>query len=362
MSVIQRDMKHLKEKQKNLEFFLQYLDISKLRLLQILNEEQEALTTLKTIKNANSQLLKKINQNFFKNDDTFVVEKAHHEFDWLNESPETKIYFLVDAKEENEYSDAIYKKMEETISKTIAKNDFVVTFGNRVNLISQKHEFNIIQHFPYDFYLDYDKFIDKVSTLIEVGLKNKVFKKAVLIVAQQNQDNRKLVSQNLYPLAEPSSEEEIFDGTKTIELKQGNISYTTEFVRAQQNSNEDYIDFFHDLNIKKLNWYPNISFFRFKFIKSIIKQNIVELRIIEKIQRLKMELHLLDEKRNKLMDESTIVNRWINRVRKEKSTEATIVLYAAFKLKQNEVSELEVIRKKREQDIFFVNKKNRGNK
>lgn len=239
----------------------------------------------------------------------------------------------------------------------VNKNDVIVTFGNKVNLICQKKELNIIKHFPYDLYQDYDKFIDKVSTLIEVGLKNKVFKKAILIVAQQNQDNRELVQKVLFPLEQPEDERKIFDGTRTMDIQKNNISYTSEMVVAQQNSNEDYVNFFHDLNVKKINWYPNISFFKFKFIKSIIKQNIVELRIIEKIQRLKMELHLLDEKRSKLMDESITVHRWINRVRKEKSTEATILLYAAFKLKLNEVNDLDVVRKKRENDSFFSSKK-----
>lgn len=356
MSVVQKDMKHLKEKQKNLNFFLQFLDISKLRLLQILNEEQEALNVLKTIKNANSQFLNKIDQNFFKNEKTFIENDSKNN---LEKQVDHRIYFLVDAKDEDEFSEIIYKKMEETLSKSVnKKNDVIVTFGNRVNLISQKLELDIIQHFPYDFYEDNDKFIDKVATLIEVGLKNKVFNKATLLVAQQNQDNRELVSKELYPLERPEKEEKVFDGARTLEIKQANISYTTEFVRAQQNSNEDYINFFRDLNVRKLNWFPNVSFFKYKFIKSIVKQNIVELKLVEKIQRLKMELHLLDEKRTKLIDENAIVGRWINRIRKEKSTEATIVLYAAFKLKLNESNDFDTpSRKKRDTDTMTLSRR-----
>ena len=39
MSYVQKNMKFLKGKEKSLQFFENYLDISKLRILQILNEQ-----------------------------------------------------------------------------------------------------------------------------------------------------------------------------------------------------------------------------------------------------------------------------------------------------------------------------------
>ena len=353
MSVVQKDMKYLKEKQKSLNFFLDYVDISKLRLLQILNEEQEALNGLRTIKTANLQFLHQINQNFFKNDWTYEQERADVSAERI-----TKIYFLVDAKENDEYTEIIYKKLEEQLASELREQDIVITFGNRTNLICQRLEFNIIQHFPYDLYLDYNKFIDKVCTLIEVGLKNGVFNEAHLLVAQQNQDNRRLVSKKLVPfdkaeLQPRADNKNVATGSQAT----ATTAIASEAVLAlMQNAHEDYLSFFETLNIRRINWFPNVRFFKFKFIKSIIKQNIVELRMIEKIQRIKLEIQLLDEKRNKLLDEASLVTRWLNRVRKEKSTEATIILHSAFKLKAAEDQEGwdEPIRKKREQHDYLA--------
>ena len=356
MSVLQKDMKYLKEKQKSLKFFLDYVDISKLRLLQILNEEQEALNVLRIIRSTNAQFLDRMNKNFFKGESTYEEEKE----EVINKT--TKILFLVDAKDNDEYTEFVYKKLEEQLASKVNHNDLIVTFGNRVNLIAQKLELHIIQHFAYDIYLDYNQFIEKITTLIEVGLKNRVFVEAQLIVAQQNQDNREIISKKLIPFQKmetvdksdlPESSEEHTGATGT---------YTREYLQTMmQNANEDYLEFFHDVDIHQINWYPNVRFFKFKFIKSIIKQNIVELRMIEKIQRIKMEIQLLDEKRNKLMDEASLVTRWLNRFRKEKSTEATIVLYAAFKLKANEGDNWdELIRKKREDEDELVAQKGKG--
>lgn len=356
MGTFQKDIKHLTEKQKSLNFFLKYLDISKLRLLQMLNEEQEILNVLRTTKFVNINFLDKMNKAFFKHD-FFSIKKEENQHEKpRNKSKNSEIYFIVDAKENDEYSEFIYKKLEESLSNVVKQNDVVVTFGTRVNLIAQKLEFNIIQHFPYDVYLDQDKFMDKIATLVEVGFKNEVFQEATLIVAQQNQDNREIITKKLAPFKKEEIKEELFLGTTQI---QSNVSYTTEIAKIKQNSNEDYLDFFHDLNLKKINWFPNISFFKYKFVKSIIKQSIIELRIIEKIQRLKFELHLLDEKKNKLSDELTIVDRWINRFRREKSTEATIILYSAFKLKlnSNDNDWENLIRKKREVDDLLLGKK-----
>ena len=74
MSYVQKNMKFLKGKEKSLQFFENYLDISKLRILQILNEQQKILDNLKLIKYSNHVFLDQINQKFFKGQKTFIEE------------------------------------------------------------------------------------------------------------------------------------------------------------------------------------------------------------------------------------------------------------------------------------------------
>lgn len=340
MSYVQKNMKFLKGRQKNLQFFETYLDISKLRILQLLNEEQKALEAIKMIKYTNSKFLEAINANFFKNEKTFIEQVDS------NRKSKEEIYFLVDAKENDEYAEVMYKKLEETLEAKIKKGDSIVTVGNRVNMIAQKLELKVIQHFPYELYENNQSdFINKVATIIEVGFKNGIFTDATLIVAQQNQDNRELVMKKLAPFEIYSKEDDIYSDSKAIQK-----TTTADFDDVKQNILNDYSKYFKDLNIKKISWLPNVSFFKFKLIKAIIKQNIVELSIVEKIQRLKLELTLLDEKKNKINDELTVVQRLVNRVRREKETESSIVLYSAFKVRNSGTSVLDEVRKKKEED------------
>lgn len=350
MSYVQKNMKFLKAKQKNMEFFETYLDISKLRILQILNEEQKALDTLKMIKHSNSKFLETINVNFFKNEKTFIESTDP------DRKTREEIYFLVDAKENDEYAEIMYKKLEETLEAKIKRGDSVITIGNRVNLIAQKLELNIIQHFPYDLYENQSEFINKVATLVEVGFKNELFTDATLIIAQQNQDNRELVMKKLAPFEhEKNMKNEIYSNdTKSIGLKK---TPTMDFESIKQNASVDYSKYLQDLDIKKLSWIPNITFFKFKLVKAIIKQNIVELRLIEKIQRLKLEIQLLDEKRNKIHDELIVIQRLVNRVRREKETESSIVLYSAFKVRNSGINILDEVRKKKDEDDLLYYKK-----
>lgn len=354
MSYVQKNMKFLKEKQKNLQFFESYLDISKLRILQVLNEEQKALETLKMIKYSNSKLLESINANFFKNEKTYIESG-----EVSSKKSREELYFLVDAKEEDEYAEVMYQKLEEILEAKIKKGDSVVTIGRRVNLIAQKLELNIIQHFSYELYENQSEFINKVATMIEVGFKNGIFTGSTLIIAQQNQDNRDIVMKKLAPFEHEKIESDIFSDVETVRLK----TSTTDFESIKQNSSVDYAKFFNNLNIKKISWIPNITFFKFKLIKAIIKQNVVELRLIEKIQRLKLEIQLLDEKRNKLHDELVVIQRLVNRVRREKETESTIVLYSAFKVRSQGSNILEEnLRKKREEDDLLYKYRRGGAK
>ena len=350
MSYVQKNMKFLKGKQKNLEFFETYLDISKLRILQILNEEQKSLETLKMIKYTNSKFLESINANFFKNERTFI-EQADSE-----RKTKEEIYFLVDAKENDEYAEMMYKKLEETLEAKIKKGDSIVTIGERVNVIAQKLELRIIQHFPYTLYENQSEFINKIATLIEVGFKNGIFTGATLIVAQQNQDNRELVMKKLAPFENDTIDGDIYSDSNSVLQK----TSTTDFEGIKQNATRDYANYFSDLNVKKISWIPNITFFKFKLIKAIIKQNVVELRLVEKIQRLKLELQLLDEKRSKINDELVVVQRLVNRVRREKETESSIVLYSAFKVRNSGTSLLDDIRKKKEEDEILYKRSKGG--
>ena len=350
MSIVQKNMKYLDQKKKNLEFFESYLDISKLRILQILNEEQRDLEILKIIKQSNSQLLDTINTNFFKGEKTFIENG-----DVSNKNSKKELYFLIDAKNEDEYSEIIYKKVEESLKARIRPGDSVVTIGERVNLIAQKLELNIIQHFPYSLYENEGDFLNKVATIIEVGFKNGIFTDSTLIISQQNRDNNQLIMKKLAPFENDRVESDVFvTKTTTIAID----TPVEEENKLKQDSITDYSNFFTNLDIKKVSWIPNISFFKFKLIKSIIKQNIVELRIIEKIQRLKLEIQLLDEKKGKLHEESIVVQQLINRVRREKETESTIVLYSAFKVRNSggDILDEPIRKKKKNIDINLYKK------
>lgn len=352
MSIVQRDAKFLKNKLKNIEFFLSYLDVSKLRLLQMLNLEQEALRTLKYIKRTNIQFLNTLNENFFKNSLSVSYIKEEIEEEYIGEKEQIQwreVYFLVDSKDNNEYTDNMYKKMEETLSKKVREDDYVITFGEKVNIIAQKLELNILQHYPYEVYEDEPEFLEKVSTIIEIGLNNKIFTDASLLMVQQNKDNKKLLSQKLFPI---QLEQET--ANEKIELKAilGQEDLTKDLSSAKQNFLPDYILFFNDINVKKINWYPNINFYRNKFLKSAIKQNAAEIKMKEKIHRLKLELQLLDEKKNKLEDEKGMFKRMLNRVVRENSTNASLILFAAFKMKNESQNDFdEPIRKKKKDDF-----------
>lgn len=349
MSYVQKNMKFLKAKEKNLMFFESYLDISKLRILQVLNVEQKALDSLKLIKYSNSKLLEKINNNFFKNEKTFI-ESA-------DETRKTKdeLYFLVDSKENDKYNEVIYKKLEEFLQAKVQKNDSVVTIGNRVNLIAQKLELNIIQHFPYSLYDNQNEFINKIASLIEVGFKNGVFSDSTLIIAQQNQDNNKFVMKKLAPFEYEKINEEIF-ASKQVDNLESQQNHFDEYGNKKEDISLTYIKYLDDLNVKQLSFIPNINFFKYKLTKAIIKESVVELKLIEKIQRMKLEIQLLDEKKSKIQDELTMVQRLINRVRREKETESSIVLYSAFKVRKQEADVLEPAtgKKKKEEVPSFI--------
>lgn len=347
MSYVQKNMKFLKGKEKSLQFFENYLDISKLRILQILNEQQKILDNLKLIKYSNHVFLDQINQKFFKGQKTFIEE------DNKSKNKE-EIYFLVDSKENDEYAEVIYKKLEEILEAKVKKTDSVVTIGNRVNLIAQKLELNIIQHFPYELYENHNEFINKVSTLVEIGFKNEVFTDATLIIAQLNTDNHELVTKKLAPFEKEEIDKTILENYRNSSKNNSNESmmYASE---SMKNINVAYASHLHDIDINDISFIPNISFFKYKLIKAIIKQNIVEISLIEKIQRLKLEIQLLDEKRNKIHDELIVIQRLVNRVRREKETESSIVLYSAFKVRSQGTSILEEkIRKKKSEDTALL--------
>ncbi len=352
MSYVQKNMKFLKGKEKSLEFFETYLDISKLRILQILNEQQKILDNLKLTKYSNRIFLDQINQKFFKG------QKTHIEIEEKNHKNKEEIYFLVDAKDDDEYAEVMYKKLAEILEAKIKRTDSVVTIGNRVNLIAQKLELNIIQHFPYELYENQDEFINKVSTLVEVGFKNDVFTDATLIIAQPNTDNHELVTKKLAPFEKEEIDKSILENFKqTSDSSKSSTMYADE---SMKNLNVAYASNLHDIDINKLSFIPNVSFFKYKLIKAIIKQNIFEIRLVERIQRLKLEIQLLDEKRNKIHDELIVIQRLVNRVRREKETESSIVLYSAFKVRSqgNDILE-ESIRKKKTEDTTLL-KTSRG--
>ncbi len=351
MGYVQKNMKFLKGKQNQLEFFKTYSDISKLRIIQVLDEEQKALELLKYIKFGNLKLVQEINEHFFKGERTFI-EVAD-----ADRKNKKELYFLVDSKDDDEYSEVMYKKLEETLTARIKSEDSVITIGSRVNLIAQKLELNIIQHYDYALWENQNEFITKVSTLIEVGFKNGIFTDATLIVAQQNQDNRELVMKKLAPF-EHDKKEEVYSSDWDVAMQEFQKTLSADIEIMKQNVSQEYLNYLSTIDVKKLYWIPNITFFKLKLIKAIIKQSVIELKIVEKIQRLKLELQLLDEKISKISDELTDVGRMINRVRREKETDSSIILFNAFKTRNAGPGILDEVRKKKdEDDILYKGKK-----
>lgn len=60
------------------------------------------------------------------------------------------------------------------------------------------------------------------------------------------------------------------------------------------------------------------------------------MKVISKVEQFNLELQLLEEKKNKLSEQQEMMRMLYNRVRKEESTMQSLLLYSAFKLREEE--------------------------
>lgn len=320
------NVKELKEKQENLSFFLSYLDISKISVLKKLKEENSKLDNIVKLKQTNIKFLNRLSSKW-----GFIAERIHEKG---NEGKRLKnnstLYILVDPKTIDKLSTQVLKKQKEQISTTISKNDFVVTFGYHVNLMAQELELNIIQDFAYDLFLNDKDFSELLTSITETGVKNNIFTEVKLLLTEFSLSRKKLTNIKIFPL---NLEEKIKE-IKTVE--KDDDAAESDLDKNIPKSLIIYEQAFEKLDISKLKWEPNIDFFLDSFSKAITKQIIYETRTKVLIDQFKIELQLIEDKKNRLIEKlEDLKHKW-NRIRKEEATTQSLLLHSAFKVREED--------------------------
>lgn len=315
------NLKEVKEKQSNISFFLSYLEISKISILRQLIQEQRKLKNLEVFKKFNVKLLKDVSKKW-----SFIANKMH-ELDDDKIKNKSTLYILVDPHKINKISEQMLKKLEEKMSKIITNNDYVITFGSNVNSISQKLELNIIDSYGLDDYFDEVKFSEIISSMVDVGIKNNIFHTAELFLSEIAVSSQKLLSEKLYPFIEYKDND--ITTEMSLDLEDEDYDKNFEILRLYEQE-------FKSIDITKVVWEPNIDFFLDGLSRSILKQIVHKLKLKSEIERLKLELQLLEDKRNKLLEQLVLLERAWNRIRKEEATNQSLLLYSAFKTKEDD--------------------------
>ncbi len=325
-------LKEVKDKSEKLTFFLNFVEISKIRVLQLLNQEVNKLENIQNLKTVNLNLLNAVEERWF-------VKRGIMFFDRDNEKIEkTKInstmYFLVDPKKLDVYSKNMLDKLEETLVKVVTPNDYIITFGTNVNTICQKLELNVIEHFEYSLFEDLEGLSQKVSELVEIGIKNNLFSKALMMITQaSNLHSEPVVSKQILPFENILSN----SNDKKQKLRTSNDEPTDETkIKSMQEYILHHKKIMSNINIDKAEWNPNIYVLHEQLTKTIIRQNIYETKILSNIEQYNLELQLLEEKKNKLSEQQFDLKMLYNRTRKEESTMQSLLLYAAFKVREEE--------------------------
>ncbi|MGL4252146.1 MAG: MMOB1630 family gliding motility ATPase complex subunit [Metamycoplasmataceae bacterium] len=340
-------LKEVKDKTDKLTFFLSYVETSKTRVLQLLRKEINKLDNIQNLKESNLGLLNAIEERWFVKKGITFFEKNPSNFKAVARNKvNSTIYFLVDPKKMDIYTKNMLKKMEEVILETVTPDDYIVTFGSNVNLMCQKLELNVIEHFDYSVYEDFENFSQRVSALIEIGIKNNLFNKAMLMIAQVSKESyNKIISRQILPFenfavkSNSKSEKNIDE-----EDKKNNTFDINE-------SLEGHKKVVSNINIGKAEWNPDIYVLHEQLTKTIIKQGIYETKVISDIEQYNLELHLLEEKKHKLTDQKANLILLYNKARKEESTLQSLLLYTAFKIRKDDEEEVH---------LFNINNINKG--
>ncbi|MGL6125284.1 MAG: MMOB1630 family gliding motility ATPase complex subunit [Metamycoplasmataceae bacterium] len=326
-------LKEAKDKTNKLSFFLVYVETSKTRVLQLLRQEINKLDNIQNLKESNLNLLNAIEERWFVKKGISFFEDSESDIEKNKKNRiNSTIYFLVDPKKIDVYSLNMLKKMEENLAEIVTPNDYIITFGSHVNLMCQKLELNVIEHFDYSTFENLDEFSQKVSALIEIGLKNNLFSKAMLMIAQVSKTNvKRFVSQQILPF------ENIAIKANKLNVSKNN---SEEDVNSSLRDSIEYLEthkrIVSNINIGKAEWNPDIYVLHEQLTKTIIKQGIYETKILSNIEQFNLELQLLEEKKNKLTEQKEALILLYNKARKEDSTMQSLLLYAAFKLRKEE--------------------------
>ncbi|AAT27649.1 MMOB1630 family gliding motility ATPase complex subunit [[Mycoplasma] mobile] len=323
--------KDVEEKKQNLDFYHNYIDISKIKVLQKLNEEIASLNMLKLQKGESHYLLNRIINKWFPHNSN-IYHELHHEND------RKELYILIDPKKLDLFSEALLRKLSQTVKERIRPDkDFVITVGTNVDNIARQLNLNIIDHYDLDLFNQIDDFANRIGELVDVGLNNKIFNYVSLLIAQSStKNNGGLVQERIVPF-----------NTKNIKVwNESNQDENGMPIVSEENEVEimSYAKTLRNINFKKHTWLPNINTFYEQFVKSVFKQELFEFKSISVIEELKIELQLLDEKKKRLEEQKKeLILKW-NRARKEEATLQSTLLFSAFKVKNQKSTRDEILR------------------
>ncbi|OYD26985.1 hypothetical protein EI74_0367 [Mycoplasma testudineum] len=325
----------LKERKHSLEFFYGHIEISKLSLLQKLNQENSNKRALMKIKSTNEKLIKTVGKKWLNRYiDYYVADKKLPKF-----------YILVEPSSGDKIAEIGMKRLEEFVKNEIVSDSFVVTVGQRTSEMVSKYNLRVVENFETnDLDKDTSKFSEKISSLIEVGINNNVFGYVEIIVAEINSRTKELVRQKLFPFGEAG---DLDKATKDLNQKVDqdgiNVEPEIENESLEIKKAREYIEIMEAIDLTKNKWSPDIANFYALFAKSMMKSSIYELQIIRRIESLTLELALLNDKQNKIEEQLSDVTKAFNRIRKEETTLQGLILHAAFENRKKKKADDESI-------------------
>lgn len=323
--------KDVEEQKQNLDFYHNYIDISKIRLLQQLNEEIASLNMLKIQKGESHFLLNKIVKKWFPYNSNIYHEVQH-------EKDRKELYVLIDPKKLDSFSEALLRKIKQTMKEKIRPDkDFVITIGSNVSKIAEQLKLNVIDKYDVDLFEEVEDFANKIGAIVDIGLNNRIFNYVSLLIAQSDtRSSGGLVQERVVPF-----------NTKNIKVwNEANVDENGMPIVSKENEVEinSFSRAIKEIDLKKTTWMPNINIFYEQFVKSVFKQEIFEFKAVSRIEELKIELQLLDEKKNRLEEQKKeLILKW-NRARKEETTLQSSLLFSAFKVKKQGLEAAEIAR------------------
>ncbi|VEU67992.1 MMOB1630 family gliding motility ATPase complex subunit [Mycoplasmopsis pulmonis] len=320
--------KEIEERKNNFEFFSNYIDISKISLLYNLNKEIQDLNTIKSLRKSHSVLLSKINEKWLKKYNNY----------YLNVNKKLpSLYILVDAKQDDEYAEIALNKLKEIMVERITLNDYVITIGWKTHKLAESIGFQIIDKLDFSAFEKIDLLSERLSSILEIGLQNYVFSKSVLLIAENDIETKGIIEKIIIPFDKSSLEQ------KMEILDDDGIPIKDDEFEEDENWISHYEDIINAIDLRKNKWKPDVVGFYNKMSKALIKSEFYEIKIKRNIQTLKLQLAILEDKKRNVNEQLEDLQKKWNKVRKEETTNKSLILFAAFKAKkkQLELSDLE---------------------